>query len=613
MATTTSSADLDFDTIKTRLKTYFQSKSEFNSYDFEGAGLNNLLDVLAYNTHQNALIANMAVNESFISSAQLRSSLLSHAALLGYETRSRTTSRATVELSLNLAGLTRRPLTVFLPAGSEFTTQVDGTSYTFRTLEQYSARDNGTGTYDFITKEGSTDIPIYEGTEKTKTFIVGPKDERQVYIIPDETMDKFTASVRAYASLTSSSYVDYLPLSLATSINSQTRYYSIHEAPNGFYELNFGDGLSFGKSPEPGEKVVVTYLSSKGAAANGASSFLASDQVTVNGVAYVLGVTVSGESASGAEKQSNESIRQLAPIAFASQQRLVTSLDYKASIETNFSTVREAAVWSGDENIPIDYGSVYISLNFKNNTPTATQQSVKDAIKNTYVKSLATMSMTPKFVDPKDVFLEVDVSFRFDPAKTGTSSTTMENNLYSFISKYFDDNLSTFSKTFRRSNLLTEIDAYDRAILSSRIDLKVQMEQAIDFQNVNTFTLQFPCQIAQPDDEYHRLTSNAFNYAGKVCRMKNRLKSNIIQIVDIDDVVVVDNIGNYNRLTGIVEIIGFNPPSMLYGNNILKISVVPENPATIYPLRNYILRMEKDVSSVTAQIDRQAGTLLIQN
>ena len=128
MATTTKSADLDFNQIKNRLKDYFKSKDEFNSYDFEGAGLNNLLDVLAYNTHVNALTANFALNEAFLPTAQLRSSVLSHAAMLGYETRSVTSAKALLNLSLNLAGVSGRPLTITIPRGTQFSSSIDGTS-----------------------------------------------------------------------------------------------------------------------------------------------------------------------------------------------------------------------------------------------------------------------------------------------------------------------------------------------------------------------------------------------------------------------------------------------------------------------------------------------------
>lgn len=611
MATTTKSADLDFNQIKNRLKDYFKSKDEFNSYDFEGAGLNNLLDVLAYNTHVNALTANFALNEAFLPTAQLRSSVLSHAAMLGYETRSVTSAKALLNLSLNLAGVSGRPLTITIPRGTQFSSSIDGTSYTFRTLEAYTARDNGSGSYDFTTSAGSSDIPVYEGIEKTKTFIVGQKDERQVYIIPDETMDRSTARVLVYDSLTSNTYTEYTPLSQAVRIDSETTYYSINEAPSGFYEVNFGDGTSFGKSPDPGQKIVVTYLSSKGPLANNGTSFLAKSQVTVGNLQYVLSAVTSSESAGGADKQSIESIRQLAPIAFASQQRLVTSLDYKAIIETNFADVKEAAIWSGDENIPLDYGAVYISLNFEANVSASTKQQVKDQIRANYVKNLSTMSMTPKFADPKDVFLILTTQFNFDPALIGISNQTQEANITQFTVNYFKRNLESFNKVFRKSNLLTEIDALNKAVLNTKIDVDVQMRQEVTTNDLNTFTVPFPCKIKDPDDVFFIVRTDAFEYNGIVCIIKNRLRSNQLAIFDLDDNIVLDNVGSYNADTGVVSVVGFSPTRLLSGDTFIRIQVAPENDSSIQPLRNYILKLETDKSSATAIIDRQTETLKV--
>ena len=143
MAKTVKSADLDFNTIKARLKDYFKSKSEFSSYDFDGAGLDNLLDVLAYNTHLNALTANFSINESFLTTSQLRSSMVSHAQGLGYTIRSRKSSKAALNLSLNLSGVVNRPATIRLAKDTTFSSSVDNTSFTFRTLEEYVAKDDG--------------------------------------------------------------------------------------------------------------------------------------------------------------------------------------------------------------------------------------------------------------------------------------------------------------------------------------------------------------------------------------------------------------------------------------------------------------------------------------
>lgn len=606
---TVKSSDLDFNNIKGRLKTYFQSKSEFNDYDFEASGLSNVLDVLAYNTHINALTANFSLNESFLSTAQLRSSVVSHAQTLGYQIRSRTAARAIVNLSVNMSGVVGRPLQLALVAGTTFTSSIDGTTYTFRTRDTYYARDNGTGLYNFLTTDGSNEIPIFEGTEKTKTFFVGEKDERQIYIIPDQTIDTSTSIVRVYETASSTDFITYTPLSLAIDVGANSTHFQIVESPNGTYELNFGDGTSFGKSPEPGEKVVVTYLSCVGAAANNGTVFSPTADVSVNGVDYTLLCTTVTESSGGSAKQSIESIRQLAPIAYAAQKRLVTALDYKGMIESNFPQVRDAAVWSGDENIPKDYGSVYISLNFNAGTSTSVASAVKSAIVNNYTDNLSVMSMTTKFVDPKDVFLELDAQFNFDPALTGFTIGAIEEQVFKFMATFFQNNLNTFNTPFRRSNITTEIDSLDKSILSTRIQVRVQMILNVVANETVTETIFFPMKIASPDDIFHRVESQTFEFNGIIGLIKNKLSSTTLQIFDLDGNILLDNVGQYNPQTGAVEIVGFNPSAITGGGNFLKIRVIPENESFISPLRNYIIKLDTTKSSATAIIDRQTPSL----
>ena len=110
--TTIKSTALDFTAIKNNLKVFLSQQDEFTDYNFEASGLSSVLDVLAYNTHYNGLIANFALNESYLGTAQLRSSLVSLAEGIGYIPDSMNASQGIVNLSLNLESLTDRPTTV---------------------------------------------------------------------------------------------------------------------------------------------------------------------------------------------------------------------------------------------------------------------------------------------------------------------------------------------------------------------------------------------------------------------------------------------------------------------------------------------------------------------
>lgn len=603
--TTINSSDLDFDTIKSSLKTYLQSKSEFNDYNFEASGLSNILDVLAYNTHLNGLIANFGINESFLNSAQLRSSVVSHAENLGYYPRSKTGSSATITLSIASTDTSTSVIT--LPKFSSFTADVDGTTYSFRTTEVYTAINDGSGNFSFTTSAGSTSIPIKEGTEKTKTFLVGETTDDQVYVIPDENVDTTTLSVNVFDTTTSSSFDAYTNVNNSVRINTTSTVYIVREVPNGYYELTFSDGTILGKAPSAGNKIEVKYLSSLGAAANGATTFSTSAINFDSAITgdYTITATKVSESSGGAEKESLDSIKVNAPVGFATQQRMVTAEDYKAIILENYSSVLDdVAAWGGNDNIPAVYGRVYVSLKFKDGTTDSVKTETKANIISNLTDNLAIMSIDTVYSDPITAYLQITTTFNFDPDQTNLTSQATETLIENTIQSFFNDNLNTFGTTFRRSNLLTDIDALSPAILNSKMDIRMQQRFTPTLNTSADYTIAFPQKIAAPDDVLHTVHSTPFTYNGVSAKLECKLTTNIVQIVnDTNSTVIVDNIGTFDSDTGTVSLIGFNV-SAISGTEI-KITVRPANQSTIRPLRGYILSYDTSVSAASAILDTQ--------
>tara|TARA_B110000858_G_scaffold185498_1_gene227729 strand:- start:6158 stop:8005 length:1848 start_codon:yes stop_codon:yes gene_type:complete len=609
MAVNIQSSKLDFTNIKNQLKTHFAADAEWSDYNFEAAGLSNILDVLAYNTHYNALIANFALNESFLSTAQLRSSVVAHATSLGYNIRSVTAARATVNLAANLLGIANRPATITLPVGFRFNAAIGDVTFTFQTRDTYYASDDGFGVYQFRDSVGNNNIVIYEGTNTTKNFIVGEKGERQLYIIPDQTIDTSTAIVKVYDSTTTSAYTSYQSINTATAVTGQSTFYQLSESPNGNYELNFGDGISFGRSPSAGNKVEVDYLATVGPEANGASIFNPISQLSIpigpGSTTAILNVTTVADSNSGASRQTIESIRNNAPIAFATQQRLVTADDYKAIILQNYSSVTDAISWGGEDNVPTRYGSVFVSLNFQDGTSTDQKQAVKDSIVANITDNLSIMSVETVFADPIDTFLEVQCIFNFDPALSGLTVQATEGQIFPQIVEYFATNLSSFGKVWRRSELLSTIDDIGPAILNSNINVKIQQRLIPTVGTSKSYKIYFPVSLAEPDDVNGIISSSTFVQGGKTCSIINQLGTNKLQVVDTTGAPVIDNIGLYDPGTGIVTLTGFAPEQITSGQTFIKISALPANQSTIRPLRNYIIKLDQDISFTSGALDRQ--------
>ena len=605
MTTTIQSTNLDPAQIKQRLKTYFQQQAEFADYDFEGSGLSNILDVLAYNTHFNGLTANFALNESFLTTAQLRSSIVSHAESLGYTPRS--AQAAVAFLNLSITNTTPgRSATVTLPAYTRFTGTVDGNSYTFVTLEPYIATDNGSGTYVFLTDTGSSNIPVYEGTRVTKTFLVGETDELQIYVIPDTKVDTSTMVVQVYDTTSSTNFSTYTNLASAVQVSSGSTYYDLRESPNGFYELHFSDGLTTGRAPVAGNKIVATYIRTNGLDGNKASGFSPASNVSMDGSSFTLNVTTVNTASGGAAKETIESIRSNAPIAYASQARLVTALDYQGQILSRFGSVVDCSAWGGEDNIPRDYGKVFVSLSFAEGTTANAQTLVKNSIVNDLTSQLAIMSIDTEFVDPLDVYITCQVNFNYNPDLSGTPINIAESQIYNTIQTYFADNLQQFGKIFRRSNLLAEVDATSSAILNSRMEVKLERRfTPTTTGQLASYEIQFPVALQAPNGAgYVIRSSNTFLYNGRTCRLVNQLlpHSTKLQVIRADGTVEVDNVGEYNPTTGEVSIVGF-APSQITGGGTLNLSAIPANQSTVKPLRNFILRLDTNNTSITGAVD----------
>ena len=609
MATNITSTALDFDNIKDSLKDYLKKKTEFTDYDFDGSGLSNILDVLAYNTHFNGLIANLATNESFIHTAQLRSSLVSHAESLGYDIRSKTSSQVTFDTTLNLTGVSGRAQTYTLPIGTIFVGSNEEGSHNFITREIYTATDDGTGLYTFKDVNGTAGVTAFEGTVKTKTFFVGQKTDRQIYIIPDSDIDTNSAIIRVFDSPSSDQNVEYTPLSKAITVNSKSTYYTLREAPNGTYELNFGDGVTFGKTPEAGNRIFVTYARTVGEIANGCKEFTTTASFNVSGSVYTISPIPQANSAGGADRQGIESIRQNAPSAFAAQQRLVTPDDYKATISSNFPTVSDISVWGGQDNVPIAYGEVYIGLDFNTGLSDAAKTVIKNSIRTNFSDNLSVMSITPVFVDPIETFLELDTMITVNPDLTSKSPQTLEVNTRDIIANHINTKINGFTKTFRRSNLLTEIDDIDAGILNSKIDVKVQVRLIPVLNQPTSYTVIFPMPILGEGSGKVNLESSTFEVTGVngKCKIVNKVGSLVLQIINIDDneTIVTDNIGSYVPSTGVLSLNNFNLNLINAGVDFLKFSAIPQDQATIPMLRNFIFKHDSSKVIVNHAIDRQ--------
>jgi hypothetical protein len=662
MATTIKSTALDFNNIKNNLKSYLANQDEFSDYNFEGAALSNILDVLAYNTHINGLIANFALNESYLSTAQLRSSAVSLSEGIGYVPDTKTSSQAKIRIYFTNTETTRSKK-INLPAYTKFTSEVDNVTYTFSTIETIEAEDDGTGFYEFKTSSGSNQITIYEGDIKTKTFLVGEVIDNPVYVIPDANLDADTAIVKVYTDTTGNDFSTYTNIINTRTISARTTIYILRESPNGNFELSFGDGETFGIAPVAGNRIEIQYVSTNGKIANGAATFSPVSQLTAGGITTTLNTTTFTASTGGDAKESISSIKKNAPFQYATQNRMVTASDYTSLILKQYSTlIKDITTFGGQDAIEPEFGAVFTSILFEDDVDASTKANTKISIE-TLAEQLAIAGFNIRFADPVTTFIELDTFFQFNSSLTEQTLNSITSNVTSTIAAYFADTVGGFGQSFRRSNLLTLVDDVSTAVLSSRANVRMQQrfipsspnliavinnittnrisndsntlnyivklvtsgqyDKATTFlinneyatsSNFNTVrsellsasistsqTMKFPVSIATKDDDEYIITSSAFIYNNKTCIIRNKLSTNNLEIVQASGTeVIVDNIGSFDSVLGTVTVNYFNPQAIIGGFEYVKLAAVPANQSAITPTRNDLLVYDADASTSKA-------------
>ena len=588
-------SELDFDQIKSNLKTYMSSQTKFQDYDFEGSAMSTLLDVLAYNTFYNAFNANMLANEMYLDTAQVRNNIVSHAKSLGYIPRSKSAATATVDIEvLAPAGL---PTSLTLDRGTTFSTRVDDRNFQFVVTETQTITPDANLRYIF------QDTLIKQGKLKTFTYVVDSTDSRQRFEIPDANIDTSTLLVTVRPNIQTSTRSTYARVENVVSVNGESQVYFLQEGLDSKYEIYFGDNI-FGKKLEAGNVVEANYLVTDGEAANGAMKFTLTSNISGNTNTTIYTVD---KASGGAEAEDVDSIKFNAPLSFLSQNRVVTADDYRTIIRNNYANAETVTAWGGEESEPPEYGKVYISV--KPRTGTVLSSVEKQFIVDNILKPKNIVSITPEIVDPSYTYIHLEVFFKYNPNLTTRTAGELKSLIANVIENYDLINLRKFDGVFRHSALLRAIDAADPSILNSTARVYMQKHLVPDIGVTRKYELNFSSPIYTTSSNESVISSSGFYLNGYLSYIESYQAgttedSHKLRIFRYNDnqekVIMVNDAGYIMPSAGQVVITAFNPDSIV-GNEI-HINAAPDS-NDIAPKLNQLLEIDMGMTTVTPEVD----------
>ena len=602
--------EFDFDEVKDNLKIFLKAQTEFTDYDFEGAGMNILLDTLAYNTHYLGFNANMLANEMFLDSASIRSSIVSHAKTLGYVTSSARAAKATVDVTLNTTSLS--PAT--MSAGTVFNTTVSDVAFQFVTAADITKSNTGAG-IPFV----NTDI--YEGTFVTTRYTVDTSDVEQRFLLTDNRADTTSLLVKVQTSSADSTTNTFTEATDITQVTSSSNVYFLQEVEAGLFEVYFGDGV-IGTALSDGNIVLLTYVVSNKTAANGASVFTSAAAIAT--VTDVSVTTVSNASA-GAEPESLASIKYNAPLDYASQGRCVTTEDYKVFVKKFFTNTQSVQVFGGDSGSfdsslgvvdTQEFGKVFISIK------STTGNDLTDAEKSQLITDLAPFkvaSITPVVVDPQSTQLILTTVFKFNSSKTTSTAAELATNVTNTLISFDDDTLGQFEGMFRHSHVTGLIDDTDTSITSNITTITLGHNLTPTTTASTSYIIQFNNAIFNPHAAHESgtggvIASTGFKISGDTANeifFDDDGSGNLRTFYLVAGVRVYkdETAGTVNYTTGKITIDGIyiNSISDVDGasSTIIRITAIPDS-LDIVPVRNQILEIDFTNTTVTGEVDTVA-------
>jgi hypothetical protein len=613
--------NLDFDQIKTTLKDYLKSNSNFTDYDFEGSNLSTILDVLAYNTYITSYNANMVANEVFIDSATLRENVVSLARNIGYIPRSKKAARATVSFFVDTTNITPAPASLTLKKGpiASTTGSFGNQSFVFSILEDI--------TVPVVDNVASfNDIQIYEGILLNTNFTYTSRNPNQKFILPNSGIDTDLISVLVKSNSSATASVKYNLQDSLFGIGAESEVYFLQEIEDERYELIFGDNV-FGKALQDGYYIEASYIVTNGDSGNGIGQFSFSGRLTYtrNSIEYVVSsgislLTTGLPSIGGESIEGVESIKKYAPRIYASQNRALTANDYETLIPAKIYPETESiSVFGGEEVVPPQYGKVFISI--KPRTGDFLPNLIKENIKMK-LKKYAVAGIVPEILDLKYLYLEIDSKVYYN-TNLAPNSAYVSGIIQTNTNKYAESTeLNKYGAKFKYSKFLKIIDDSHASVTSNITKVQMRRDLRVALNTLAEYLIGFGNEFHIKSMDGYNIKSSAFKVSGILEDVylsdipdTNRNTGSIFLFTvpsasSLSPTILRRNVGKINYTSGIITLnpINITSAKIKDGQSIIEISVIPQSNDVI-GLQDLYLQLDINNSIFEMVIDEVSSGL----
>ncbi len=472
MAKITPYTNLDFNQVKENLMAHLSNQDEFIGYDFAGTNMSVLVDIMAYNAYHNMQYYNMTLGETFLDSAVLKNSIISHAKELNYLPRSKRSAGALLNLVITVGGgQTSNSLVV--PRGSTFLGRCGNISYNFLTTKAHIATRIGT-TNQFELN----DVAVFEGRYIT-----------EVLTHTNTTLSNSSIDTRSIRVFVNGEEFAYKAGIFGVSNNDKVFY--LQPELNDAYSIQFGQTL-FGYQPTATDEIEVSYRVTSGTQGNGIKSF--SLNAGAIGATSVT-VTPLGLSVGGADAESVQSVKQFAPKAFQVQNRAVTASDYEVLLKTQFPEIENISVYGGDEALPPQFGRVIVVVDVQGRDGAAETEL---ALYKDFIQTKSPLTIEPIFKQADFIYAKANMNVTYSRNNALLNPAALEALVRDALTTYSEDNLNTFGATLSLSDLSYQLSLSDDSITSIAVTTEPMIDYKPNIGSISSPVFNFNQELSKP-------------------------------------------------------------------------------------------------------------------
>jgi hypothetical protein len=527
-----STSDLAHDDLKSSFKTYLKSQERFKDYNFEGSNFAVLIDILMQNTMYNNHYLNMMGAESYLDSAELRESIVSRAKELNYTPRSRTSSRASLDVTITPED---NPNSILIPKGYRFKSRVNNVNYYFSTRQNYKL----TKSDNVYTLAG---IEVFEGESITEYFTLNSVTENGVttysneIIINSENVD--TSSLEVYVTINNEK-IEFTKAASLIGLSSTSRVYFVEGYRANQYKIVFGDGV-LGEAIQSGSTVEISYLDTVGEDANGINTFTFTE--SIQGYSSISVVT-NLSSYGGSERESNANVKYSAPRHYQTQETAVTEYNYKDMVVTNFPEIQAVSAYGGEEELL--YSKVLVALKPYNST------NASDILKARISSFLNSKNLTTEVIirDLEYFYIKVASNIKYNPNDTTDTASNIKSAIITKLLTLNDSQFNKFIQGAYSSNISNMIDESNDAITSNSLFLKIGKRITPTNEVETAYNIKFANEIQAIAGS---VKSSTFTYQTYEAWIEDDGDGNLglYTLNTTGNNTLIENIGSVNYTTG---------------------------------------------------------------